>query len=76
MPRSPWNGTISVGLINVPVKLYLDNGKSVVVTDADLEAVAPRRTRTIDMATRSGRRRTSTRAGASRRSSSSTRPSR
>jgi DNA end-binding protein Ku len=92
MPRSLWTGSLSFGLVNVPVALYsavrdqrlhfhqlhgkdgapietrrfcskedeevpyeeiahgydLD-GKQVVVTDEDLEAVAPRKTRTIDI---------------------------
>jgi DNA end-binding protein Ku len=93
MPRSLWTGSLSFGLINVPVALYsavrdvdlhfhqlhekdaaridmrrfcakedkeipleevghayeLDSGKTVVVTDEDLESVAPRKTRTIDI---------------------------
>ncbi len=93
MARSLWTGSLSFGLVNVPVALYsavrdqdlhfhqlhekdgarietrrfcaeedeevpfeeighayeLDSGKTVVVTDEDLEAVAPRRTRTIDI---------------------------
>jgi DNA end-binding protein Ku len=93
MARSLWTGSLSFGLVNVPVALYsavrdvdlhfhqlhakdaaridtrrfcaeedkevafgeighaydLENGKSVVVTDEDLEAVAPRKTRTIDI---------------------------
>jgi|tagenome__1003787_1003787.scaffolds.fasta_scaffold20904501_3 DNA end-binding protein Ku len=92
MPRSLWTGTLSFGLVNVPVALYsaardLDlhfhqlhekdgarietrrfckkedkevgfeevgkgydlDGKQVVLTDEELEAVAPRRTRTIDI---------------------------
>jgi len=93
MARSLWTGSLSFGLVNVPVALYsavrdlylhfhqlhekdtaridtrrfceqedkeipldeighaydLDGGKTVVVTDEDLEAVAPRKTRTIDI---------------------------
>jgi DNA end-binding protein Ku len=93
MPRALWNGSLSFGLVNVPVALYsaardldlhfhqlhakdgarietrrfcskedkevayeeighgyeLDSGKQVVLTDADLEAVAPRKTRTIEI---------------------------
>ncbi len=93
MARSLWTGSLSFGLVNVPVALYsavrdrdlhfhqlhekdaaridtrrycaeedkevpleeighaydLENGKTVVVTDEDLEAVAPRKTRTIDI---------------------------
>src|SRR5918995_1662495 len=93
MARSLWRGSLSFGLVNVPVALYsgvrdrdlhfhqlhekdtaridmrrfcaeedveipleevghayeLESGKSVVVTDEDLEAVAPRKTRTIDI---------------------------
>jgi DNA end-binding protein Ku len=93
MARSLWTGSLSFGLVNVPVALYsaardldlhfhqlhekdgarietrrfcskedvevayddighgyeLDSGKQVVLTDADLEAVAPRKTRTIDI---------------------------
>ena len=93
MPRSLWSGSLSFGLVNVPVALHsavrdvdlhfhqlhekdaaridirrfcskedreipldevahayeLDNGKSVVVSDEELAAVAPRRTRTIDI---------------------------
>ena len=93
VPRSLWTGSLSFGLVNVPVAVYsavrdldlhfhqlhekdgaridmrrfcskedeeipleeighaydLENGKSVVVTDEDLEAVAPRKTRTIDI---------------------------
>jgi DNA end-binding protein Ku len=93
MPRSLWTGSLSFGLVNVPVALYsaardqdlhfhqlhakdgarietrrfctkedkevpyeeighgyeLDSGKQVVLTDAELEAVAPRKTRTIDI---------------------------
>ncbi len=93
MARSLWTGSLSFGLVNVPVALYsavrdtdlhfhqlhekdaaridtrrfcadedrevpldeighayeLDDGKTVVVTDEDLEAVAPRKTRTIDI---------------------------
>jgi DNA end-binding protein Ku len=92
MPRALWNGSLSFGLVNVPVALYsavrdvdlhfhqlhakdgariemrrfcakedrevayeeighgydLD-GKQVILTDEDLEAAAPRRTRTIDI---------------------------
>jgi DNA end-binding protein Ku len=91
MARSLWTGSLSFGLVNVPVALYsaardldvhfnqlhakdgarieirrfcskedvevayddighgyeLEDGRQVVVTDADLEAVAPRKTRTI-----------------------------
>jgi DNA end-binding protein Ku len=91
--RSLWTGSLSFGLVNVPVALYsavrdldlhfhqlhekdaarietrrfcseedrevalaeighaydLENGRTVVVTDEDLEAVAPRKTRTIDI---------------------------
>src|SRR5919112_3070298 len=93
MARSLWTGSLSFGLVNVPVALYsavrdtdlhfnqlhekdaaridtrrfcaeedeeipleeighayeLEDGKTVVVTDEDLEAVAPRKTRTIDI---------------------------
>ena len=93
MARSLWTGSLSFGLVNVPVQLVsavrdldlhfrqlhekdkapietqrwcseeekevpfeaitrsyeLDSGKSVIVTDEDLEAVEPRRTRTIDI---------------------------
>jgi DNA end-binding protein Ku len=93
MARSLWTGSLSFGLVNVPVALYsaardldvhfnqlhekdgarietrrfcseedkevpwesighayeLDDGDEVVMTDADLEAVAPRKTRTIDI---------------------------
>jgi len=93
MARSLWTGSLSFGLVNVPVALYsavrdldlhfhqlhekdaaridtrrfcaeedrevpleeighaydLDKRKTVVVTDEELEAVAPRRTRTIDI---------------------------
>src|SRR4051794_658794 len=93
MPRSLWTGSLSFGLVNVPVQLVssvrdldlhfrqlhekdkspietqrwcseedkevpfdavtrsyeLDNGKQVTVTDEDLEAVEPRKTRTIDI---------------------------
>src|SRR5918998_3037582 len=93
MPRSIWTGSLSFGLVNVPVQLMsavrdldlhfrqlhekdktpvetqrwcseeekevpfdavtrsyeLDNGKSVMVSDEDLEAVEPRKTRTIDI---------------------------
>jgi DNA end-binding protein Ku len=93
MPRSLWTGSLSFGLVNVPVALYsavrdldvhfhqlhgkdgarietrrfceeedrevayeeighgydLDDGRLVVLTDEDLEAAAPRRTRTIDV---------------------------
>jgi DNA end-binding protein Ku len=93
MARSLWTGSLSFGLVNVPVALYsavrdhdlhfhqlhekdaarietrrfcaeedrevpfeeighayeLENGKTVVVTDEDLESVAPRKTRTIDI---------------------------
>jgi DNA end-binding protein Ku len=93
MARSLWTGSISFGLVNVPVALYsavrdldvhfrqlhgkdgapidtrrfcskedkevpfeavghgyeLDNGKQVVLTDQDLAAAAPRKTRTIDI---------------------------
>ncbi len=93
MARSLWTGSLSFGLVNVPVALYsavrdtdlhfhqlhvkdaaridtrrfcadedrevpleeighayeLEGGKTVVVTDEDLEAVAPRKTRTIDI---------------------------
>jgi DNA end-binding protein Ku len=93
MPRSIWTGSLSFGLVNVPVRLVsavrdldlhfrqlhekdktpvetqrwcseeqkevpfeaitrsyeLDNGKVVIVTDEDLEAVEPRKTRTIDI---------------------------
>ena len=94
MARSLWTGSLSFGLVNVPVALFsaardldvhfhqlheqdgarievrrfcakedaevpyeeighgyeLDSGKQVVLTDADLDAVAPRRTRTIEIA--------------------------
>jgi DNA end-binding protein Ku len=93
MARSLWTGSLSFGLVNVPVALYsaardldvhfhqlhekdgariemrrfcaeedaevayeeighgyeLDSGKQVVLTDAELEAVAPCRTRTIEI---------------------------
>jgi len=93
MARPLWTGSLSFGLVNVPVALYsavrdldlhfhqlhekdtaridtrrfceqedkeipleeighaydLDDGKTVIVTDEDLEAVAPRKTRTIDI---------------------------
>ena len=93
MARSLWTGSLSFGLVNVPVALFsaardldvhfnqlhakdgarietrrfcteedkeirfeeigraydLDDGKTVVVTDEELEAVAPRKTRTIDI---------------------------
>src|SRR5919205_4495752 len=93
MPRALWTGSLSFGLVNVPVQLMsavrdmdlhfrqlhekdnvpietqrwcseeekevpwesitrsyeLDSGKSVLVTDEDLEAVEPRKTRTIDI---------------------------
>ena len=93
MPRSIWTGSLSFGLVNVPVRLVtavrdldlhfrqlhekdkvpvetqrwcseeekevpfeaitrsyeLDDGKTVIVTDEDLEAVEPRKTRTIDI---------------------------
>jgi DNA end-binding protein Ku len=93
MARSLWSGSLSFGLVNVPVALYsaardldvhfhqlhekdgarievrrfcskedaevafedighayeLDSGKTVVLTDAELEAVAPKRTRTIEI---------------------------
>jgi DNA end-binding protein Ku len=93
MPRSIWTGSLSFGLVNVPVQLVsavrdldlhfrqlhekdktpvetqrwcseeekevpfeaitrsyeLDSGKTVIVTDDDLEAVEPRKTRTIDI---------------------------
>jgi DNA end-binding protein Ku len=93
MARSLWTGSLSFGLVNVPVALYsavrdldlhfhqlhekdaaridtrrfcaeedkevpldeighaydLESGKTVVITDEDLESVAPRKTRTIDI---------------------------
>jgi DNA end-binding protein Ku len=93
MPRSLWSGSLSFGLVNVPVALCsavrdldvhfhqlhekdgarietrrfceeedrevpyeeighgydLDDGGTVILTDEDLEAAAPRRTRTIDV---------------------------
>jgi DNA end-binding protein Ku len=93
MARSLWTGSLSFGLVSVPVALYsaardldlhfhqlhekdgarietrrfcskenvevpyedighgyeLDSGKQVVLTDAELEAIAPRKTRTIDI---------------------------
>jgi DNA end-binding protein Ku len=93
VPRSLWTGSLSFGLVNVPVALLsavrdvdlhfrqlhekdkvpvetrrwcseedkevpyeaitrsyeLENGKTVIVTDEDLEAVEPRKTRTIDI---------------------------
>jgi DNA end-binding protein Ku len=93
MARPLWSGSLSFGLVNVPVALYsaardldlhfhqlhekdgarietrrfcskenievrsedighgylLDSGKQVVLTDAELEAIAPRKTRTIDI---------------------------
>jgi DNA end-binding protein Ku len=93
MPRALWTGSLSFGLVNVPVQIVsavrdldlhfrqlhekdkvpvetqrwcsqedkpvpyeaitrsyeLDDGKTVIVTDEDLEAVEPRKTRTIDI---------------------------
>jgi DNA end-binding protein Ku len=93
VPRTIWSGSLSFGLVNVPVRLVsavrdldlhfrqlhkkdkvpvetqrwcseenkevpyeaithsyeLDSGKSVIVTDEDLEAVEPRKTRTIEI---------------------------
>lgn len=93
MARSLWSGTLSFGLVNVPVQLFsavrdqdlhfrqlhekdgspietrrvcskedeevpyeeiahgyeLDDGEQVIVTDDDLAAVAPRKTKTIDI---------------------------
>jgi DNA end-binding protein Ku len=93
MPRTLWNGSLSFGLVNVPVGLVsaardldlhfrqlhekdgapieqrrycskeeveveweevargfeLDNGKQVVITDAELSLVQPRKTRTVDI---------------------------
>jgi DNA end-binding protein Ku len=93
VPRALWTGSLSFGLVNVPVQLMsavrdldlhfrqihekddapietqrwcseeekevpfeaitrsyeLDSGKTVIVTDEDLEAVEPRKTRTIDI---------------------------
>ena len=93
MPRPLWSGSISFGLVNVPVAMFsaardlgvrfnqlhgkdgarietrrfcaeedtevpfeeigrafdLEDGKTVVVTDEELQEVAPRRTRTIDI---------------------------
>lgn len=93
MPRALWTGSLSFGLVNVPVALHsaardldvhfnqlhakdgarieirrfcreedvevawddiahgyeLDDGRQVVLTDADLDAIAPRRTRTIEI---------------------------
>jgi DNA end-binding protein Ku len=93
MPRSLWSGSLSFGLVNVPVALFsaardldvhfhqlherdgarietrrfcskedaevayedighayeLTSGKTVVLTDAELDAVAPERTRTIEI---------------------------
>ncbi len=93
MPRALWTGSLSFGLVNVPVQIVsavrdvdlhfrqlhekdkapvetkrwcseedkevpweavtrsyeLDGGKTVIVTDEDLEAVEPRKTRTIDI---------------------------
>ena len=93
MARALWSGSLSFGLVNVPVQLFsavrdqdlhfrqlhekdgspietrrfcadedkevafeevghgyeLDNGKQVVLTDEDLAAAAPRKTRTIDI---------------------------
>ena len=93
MPRSLWSGSLSFGLVNVPVALFsaardldvhfhqlhekdnarietrrfcvkedvevpyeeigrgyeLDSGEQVVLTDAELDAVAPEKTRTIDI---------------------------
>ncbi len=93
MARPLWSGSLSFGLVNVPVALFtavrdqslhfnelhesdgarieqkrfcekedtevgfdeighaydLENGKTVIVTDEDLQEVAPRRTRTIDI---------------------------
>jgi DNA end-binding protein Ku len=94
MARALWSGSLSFGLVNVPVQIVsavhdvdlhfrqlhekdkapvetkrwcseedkevpweavtrsyeLDSGKTVIVTDEDLEAVEPRKTRTIDIA--------------------------
>jgi DNA end-binding protein Ku len=93
MPRSLWSGSLSFGLVNVPVALFSagrdldvhfhqlhekdgarietrrfcskedaevdyadighayeqDSGKTVVLTDAELDAIAPERTRTIEI---------------------------
>jgi len=93
VPRSLWNGSLSFGLVNVPVSLYsavhdegvhfrqlhakhhapveihrfcaeedvevpwdeiahgheTDDGQQVILTDAELAAAAPRKTRTIDI---------------------------
>jgi DNA end-binding protein Ku len=93
MPRSLWSGSLSFGLVNVPVALYsaardldvhfhqlhepdgarievrrfcskedeevaleeighayeTDSGKTVVLTDEELDAVAPKKTRTIEI---------------------------
>ena len=92
MPRALWSGSLSFGLVNVPVQLvsaardldyhfhqlhekdkvrieqrrfcseedvevtweevahsYDDDGKQVVITDAELGSVEPRKTRTIDI---------------------------
>lgn len=93
MPRSLWSGSLSFGLVNVPIALYsaardtdvhfhqlhekdgarievrrfcskedeevafedighayeLDSGKTVVLTDDELAAIAPERTRTIEI---------------------------
>jgi DNA end-binding protein Ku len=93
VPRTLWSGSLSFGLVNVPIQLVsaardldfhfhqlhekdkarietqrwcseeekevpfeavtrsyeLDGGKTVIVTDEDLEAVEPRKTRTIDI---------------------------
>lgn len=93
MPRSLWTGSLSFGLVNVPVAMYsgvrdvdlhfrqlhakdaapidvqrwcpehdaevpfeqithayeLDSGQQVIVTDGELEAAEPKRTRTIDI---------------------------
>lgn len=93
MPRSLWSGSLSFGLVNVPVALFsaardldvhfhqlhekdgarievrrfcskedvevaledighayeTDGGKTVVLTDAELDAVAPKKTRTIEI---------------------------
>ena len=41
MPRPVWSGTISFGLVNVPVKAFTaDKGKDVVEADDDAEPTA------------------------------------
>ncbi len=93
MPRALWSGSLSFGLVNVPVAMFsavrdtglhfnqlhakdaarietrrfcaeedkeirydeiakaydMEDGRTVVLTDEDLDAVAPRKTRTVDI---------------------------